>query len=113
MLKKKADEIPWHEVTMADSKKTNMQWLISSEDGAENFAMRRFKIEEGGSVGLHAHPEEHEIFVLSGRARVFTDKEEILVKPGDTLFVSSNELHGYEARENEPFVFLCVIPILK
>jgi len=112
LLKKRAEDVPSSEVTMADSKGTRIQWLISSEDGAPHFAMRRFTIEPGGSIGLHNHAEEHELYVLSGRARIFSEVEEVTAQEGDVLYVAPDEPHGYENLENVPFVFICIVPLL-
>ena len=68
------------EVTMASSKKTRIQWLVSKEDGANNFALRRFKIGVGGEIGLHHHKEEHEIDIGSGKGVTFTEEEKEQLK---------------------------------
>ena len=99
---------------MADSKGATIRWLITEKDGALTYTMRRFDIKKGGKIGLHGHPEEHEIYVLSGKARVFDDKGfQTVAGPGDVLFVSPHEKHGYENSGEETFTFLCIIPILK
>ena len=43
-----------------------VRWLISKDDGAENFAMRMFELGGGGHTPLHTHPHEHEVFVVEG-----------------------------------------------
>jgi quercetin dioxygenase-like cupin family protein len=114
MIKKNYLDVSGEDVTMADSKGATIRWLITDKDGAIRYAMRRFDLDKNGKIGLHHHPEEHEIYVLSGKARVFDDKGfETIVCPGDVLFVSPYEKHGYENSSEEPFTFLCVIPILK
>ncbi len=113
MIKKDSKNVEIQPVTMANSKKTTIQWLITKEDGAKNFTMRRFEIQRGGEIGLHNHPEEHEIFILEGMGEVFDDKNNIIkIKPGDVIFVPPNELHGYRNDGNEPLAFICVIPYL-
>lgn len=114
MLKKNYLDVDEEEVTLAGSTGVTIRWLIAEKDGAPRFAMRRFEIQPGGSIGLHNHPEEHEIYVLSGKARIFNDKGfEALTGPGDVLFVPPNENHGYENTGEETFIFICVIPILE
>ena len=112
MLKKNIYEIKSQDVTMANSKKTSIQWLVAKEDGAKNFALRRFSIGVGGKIGLHDHKEEHEIFVLSGNGITFTKDEEYEIRAEDVLFVPPNEPHGYKNIGNTDLVFLCVIPLL-
>ncbi|MFX1511953.1 MAG: cupin domain-containing protein [Promethearchaeota archaeon] len=114
MRKKNISEIDSDPVTDYGSIDTTIQWVWGPKDGVPNFFMRRFTIEPGGLIGLHDHPQEHEIYFLSGVCRVFNDKgEERIVKAGDTLYVPSDEPHGYENKGEEPVEFLCMIPKLK
>ncbi|MHA1209556.1 MAG: cupin domain-containing protein [Candidatus Freyarchaeota archaeon] len=114
MLKKNYRDVAEEEVTLADSSGATIRWLITEKDGAPRYAMRRFEIKPGGRIGLHSHPEEHEIYVLSGKARIFNDQGfETVAGPGDALYVPPNEKHGYENTGDETFTFICVIPILK
>ncbi|MFW9995606.1 MAG: cupin domain-containing protein [Candidatus Odinarchaeota archaeon] len=114
MIKKHFSDVKEEKVTMANSVNTTIRWLVTKDDGAENFAMRRFVLGEKGKIGLHGHPEDHEIYVLSGEARVFNDKgQEVIAKEGDVLYVPPDELHAYENTGSEPFEFICVVPILK
>ncbi len=91
---------------------TYIQWLITREkDDAPNFAMRRFVMKPGGFIGLHDHPNEHEIFILSGEGVMFgADGVELKVRPGNFIFVPGDEPHGYRNDGDEDFVFLCLIP---
>ena len=114
MIKKNYLDVTGEDITMADSKGATMRWLITEKDGALRYTMRRFDIKKGGRIGLHGHPEEHEIYVLSGKARISDDKGfKTVAGPGDVLFVSPYEKHGYENVGEETFTFLCIIPILK
>ena len=74
--------------------------------------MRIFEIAPGGIIPLHNHIEEHEIFVLNGKAKIIGDLGGI-AKKDDVIFVPSNEPHGYDNTEGKDiFRFICVIPIL-
>ncbi len=112
MWVKHADDVDKKAVTDYGSTKTDIQWLIDKKEGL-HYAMRRFTMKPGGNIGLHHHPEEHEIYVLQGEAEVFSDKEKKIVKAGDVIFVPPNEPHGYKNIGAEDFVFLCIIPILE
>ena len=112
MKKKNFLDVSEEEVRLAGSKGATIRWLITERDGALRYAMRRFEIKPGGWIGLHSHPEEHEIYILSGKARIFNEDLEIVAEEGDALFVPSNERHGYENLSDKPLIFLCVIPIL-
>ena len=102
------------EVTLAGSTGVHVRWLIREEDGALRYAMRRFEIKPGGHIGLHSHPEEHEIYVLSGRGEISESTGlKIVVAQGDVLYVPPQEEHGYRNLSNDSFVFLCIIPLLE
>lgn len=91
---------------------TTIQWLITRErDGAPNFAMRRFVIRPSGSIGLHDHWYEHEIFILSGEGVMFGEDgvEHHITKDG-FVFVPGHEPHGYRNDGHGDLVFLCLIP---
>lgn len=114
MIQKNYLDVSEKEFFRANSSGVTVRWLITEDDGATRFAMRLFKVKPGGRIGLHNHPGEHEIYVLSGEARMTGDQGfEKMVVPGDVLFVSPYEKHGCENLGEEPFVFLCVIPILE
>ena len=44
--------------------------VIGPDEGAQNFIMRIFEVAPGLTSPDHAHPWEHEIFVLSGEGAV-------------------------------------------
>ncbi|MHA1731806.1 MAG: cupin domain-containing protein [Promethearchaeota archaeon] len=112
MRKIASSSVEAEDVTMAGSTGTTIRWLIGRGE-APHFMMRKFEILPGGKIGLHSHPEEHEIYVLAGSGRVFNGEgEEVVAVRGDFLFVPGDEPHGYENLEDEPFVFICVIPKL-
>ena len=94
------------------SKGTTIRTFIS-RDEAPHFMMRRFEIAPGGSIGLHGHPEEHEIYILQGEV-ILTDGAGNRVRAGkdEFVFVPANEMHGYINEGNETVAFICVIPKL-
>lgn len=101
-------------VEMAGSKNVMMRWLIGRRTGAKTYAMRHFEVQPGGIIPLHAHPEEHEIFVLEGEAKVLGDVEGLIAKKDDIVYVPSDLPHGYDnTNSSKPFRFICVIPLLE
>lgn len=92
---------------------TRIRWLITKEkDGAPNFALRRFDLDPGAEIGMHNHPQEHEIYILSGEIEVITEDETIIATKDDAIYVPPNEVHGYKNKSKEMVSFLCVIPYL-
>lgn len=104
---KRADAVAGQEV--AAGKGTRIQLLIGEGDGAPNFAMRRFRMEEGGGMPRHTNEVEHEQFVLAGRARMRIGDTEHEVSAGDVLYIPARMPHDYRVVEG-PFEFLCMVP---
>jgi quercetin dioxygenase-like cupin family protein len=91
---------------------STIRWLIAAKDGAPNFAMRVIEIKRRGEkIPLHGHDYEHEVFVISGAGRAFTKEASVELKFGNFVFVPANEEHGFENTGDEPFRFICVIPV--
>jgi quercetin dioxygenase-like cupin family protein len=85
--------------------------LIGPRQGAARFVMRHFTIAPGGHSAEHAHPWEHEVYVLAGRGRVRFDEGATDVAPGDFVFVPPMDKHQFQNAGDEPFEFLCVVPL--
>ncbi|MGQ4833560.1 MAG: cupin domain-containing protein [Candidatus Asgardarchaeia archaeon] len=104
-------EVPAEEVKLEGTTKTTIQWLITKEKaGAENFAMRRFVIKPGGTIGKHSHDWEHEIYVLDGEGIVGAGDKEVKVTKDIFLYIPPNVPHWYRNEGASDFVFLCIIP---
>lgn len=84
--------------------------LISREDGAPNYAMRVFEIEEGGYIQSHRHPWEHEIFVLEGEGEIKIGNEKFRVSRGYAVLIPPNVDHEYKNVGKNTWKFVCVIP---
>lgn len=110
MITRNADEVTRTPITMKGVEGTTIQWLVSEEDGAPTFALRRFTMAPGGKIPLHGHPWEHEIYFLRGHGKAFTPDGSVDVGPGGVLFIPGYEPHGYENTGDEELVFLCVVP---
>jgi len=107
------DERELEGVNLAGAELTTVRWLIGRRTGAKTYAMRLFEIAPGGKIPLHQHDEEHEIFILDGRAKVLGAPNELYAKKDDAVFIPSNEEHGYDNTDStKPFRFICVIPLL-
>jgi quercetin dioxygenase-like cupin family protein len=94
-------------------KDTTIRWLISKNDGAENFAMRLFEIEPGGHTPYHQHDWEHEIFILEGKGIAKSKDAEVTIKQGDILFIEPNEWHQMKNTNNTLMKVICLIPYKK
>ena len=117
MLKKHWEEVENKQAILTDGtqvKNVFIRWLVDKNDGARNFAMRRIEIKPGGKVPLHGHPEDHEIYILKGKGKIFNDKgQEELANEGDIFYIPPSEEHAMENLGENDFAFICVIPYIK
>ena len=90
-----------------------IRWLITGEDGAQNFAMRHFEIAPGGHTPFHEHEWEHEVFILSGEGIVREGDKEHRITAGDVIFAPAYEEHQFINTGTGTFSFLCLIPMEK
>ena len=103
-------------VSVADTKELTtphgkrLKWLLTKEIGAPNFEMRYFEIPESAEYSEGAHPWEHEIFVVKGEGILRSGGEERVIKPGDAVFIPSDETHGFQNPWEEALGLICVIP---
>lgn len=87
-----------------------IRWVVGKPEGAPNFAMRVIEFAEGAVFAEHAHPYEHEIFVLEGEGLVEGPGGMLAMQPGTAIFVPADEVHGYRNTGEGPLRFICVIP---
>jgi quercetin dioxygenase-like cupin family protein len=88
-----------------------IRWLWADPDGAPTFALRLFEVEPGASTPYHTHPYEHEVYILSGQARLRGEAQEHSLEPGDTALVLPNEQHQFVNTGPDVLHFLCAIPL--
>jgi quercetin dioxygenase-like cupin family protein len=93
-----------------DASKVKVRWLITRDMGANNFAMRLFEMEPNGYSPLHAHPWEHEVFILEGEGLVCDGEKSTPLKPNDVVFVPPDEWHQFKNADKKVLKFLCLIP---
>ena len=83
-----------------------MREIITADDGAPNFCMRVFEVKSGTSTPSHAHPWEHEVFVLSGRAVVKGEQGESQIAKDSVVYIAPNEHHSFVSTGDEPLRFV-------
>ena len=101
-------EVQAQKVEMEGVENVTIQWLITEEQGAKNFAMRRFVIGPGGHTPLHKHDWEHEVYVESGNGSVKIGELEHPLKSGSFVFVPGEIMHCFSSEHG--MIFLCMIP---
>ncbi len=106
----KSDNIQKSPVVHEGAKDVEIRWLISKEDGAENFAMRMFEIQPGGHTPLHTHPHEHEVFIVEGDGTLVFEGNEYPFGPEHVIFVPGGKEHQFKNTGDSLVRLLCLIP---
>lgn len=89
-----------------------MAVLIGPDDGAPNFAKRRFVLAPNGRIPAHLHPNiEHEQVVVAGEMTLGLGDETIVARQGDIVFIPAQTAHWYFNHTDAPCEFLCTVPI--
>lgn len=86
--------------------------VAGPNDGAPTFAMRVFEIQPGSATPTHAHPWEHEVFVITGQGVVRSADAEKPLGKGDVVLVLPDELHGFANTSDDIFRLICVVPLV-
>jgi len=107
----KSSNIKKLSVDLEGAKDVEIRWLISKEDGAENFAMRMFELQPGGHTPLHTHSHEHEVFIIEGRGVLIFEGKEYEFGPEYVIFVPPNKEHRFKNMGDSVLRILCLIPV--
>jgi len=111
MLHGHYSDVKADDVDSYGSRKVKMRWLMGPMNGSPNFAMRVLTIEPGGFVGMHQHPNEHEVFILRGKCHIKTETEEVHLKDGDFILIPENcGDHSFINEGDDVLEFICCIP---
>lgn len=87
-------------------------WLSTPDTtGSEQLITARVTVEPGNGHPFHYHPNMEEIiYVLSGRAEQWLEKESRILEEGEAVFIPENVIHAtVNASEEEPLVFLAIL----
>jgi quercetin dioxygenase-like cupin family protein len=106
----KSSNISKSPVKADGAKDVAIRWLISKEDGAENFALRLFELQPGGFTPLHTHPHEHEVFVIEGQGIFVYQGQQHPFVAEYVIFVPGNKQHQFKNTGDSVLRMLCIIP---
>jgi quercetin dioxygenase-like cupin family protein len=104
---KEADVTP---VELIGKAKSTIQWAITEEDGAPNFEMRYISLSPDSTTPFHAHPWEHEVYIVKGKGALKTEKGSQSIEKDDFVFVPLDEKHQFINTSEEDLDFICVVP---
>jgi len=88
---------------------TAMRLHGKEESGAQKFWMGLSHFLPGGGAEMDATPTEKIYFVLEGEVTVQTPKEEITLKPWDSIFIGPGEQRAIINKTKKPASMLVVI----
>ena len=97
---KQCADVPIQPVAAGTATKTHV--LIGPDDGAPNFALRRFVMGESGGMPRHTNAVEHEQFVLTGAARVTIGDAVHEVAAGTALYIPAEVPHRRRGPTKSP-----------
>ena len=97
-------------VEVEGAKDVEIRWLISKDDGAENFSMRMFELQPGGHTPLHTHSHEHEVFIIEGQGVLVFEGQEHEFGTEYVIFVPPNKEHRFKNTGSGILRLLCLIP---
>jgi len=89
-----------------------MRVVAGPAEKTPTFVMRVFEIESGCSTPFHAHPWEHEVFVLEGKGILKGGGKETPLMEGDAVVVLPNEQHSFLGIGKGTFRLICVVPLV-
>jgi quercetin dioxygenase-like cupin family protein len=88
------------------------QVILGPEDGSEEIVLRYFSVAKGGATPYHSHDFPHLVKIEAGQGvAVDVDENESAVTAGDYVYVDSDEIHNFKDTGDEPFEFICIVPI--
>ena len=82
--------------------------VFINTDLSKRFMIDQVNFSRGVRNKFHSHTHEQVLIVTEGKGIVATDKEEILVGPGDMIFIAAEEKHWHGAVEGSTFSHLVV-----
>jgi quercetin dioxygenase-like cupin family protein len=76
----------------------------------QELLMVRANMEPGRSHPFHTHPTREEIiYILSGRAEQWVEKQHCILGPGEMALIRKGEVHGLYNPFRERVVFLAIL----
>lgn len=80
----------------------SMQPIIGT-DLSKNYLIKQVNFGKGIRNKFHSQSIEQVLIVTEGEGIVATDKEEIVVRPGDVIFIPAGEKHWHGATKDATF----------
>jgi quercetin dioxygenase-like cupin family protein len=85
-----------------------MQTIVGTEE-SKRFMIRQVNFGRGVRNKFHSHSIEQVLIVTEGKGIVANDKEEVVVGPGDVIFIAAGEKHWHGATRDSAFSHIYVM----
>ena len=85
-----------------------MQTFVGMDE-SELFLIRQVNFPRGVRNKFHSHTIEQVLIVTEGKGIVATEAEEVVVAPGDVIFIPAGEKHWHGAAADSAFSHLYVM----
>jgi quercetin dioxygenase-like cupin family protein len=85
--------------------------LLGGRDGEPDlsFQVRYFEVSPGGYSSLERHAHPHAVLVVKGRGKVRLGDRVDSIQPMDVVYVAPGDVHRFEASDEQPLGFVCVV----
>lgn len=83
--------------------------FISRRDGSDNLEVRYFELGPGARSNFEQHNYEHAVLVLRGHGVVRLGEEVHPIQFGDSIFVEPDEIHYFQAADDDMLGFMCAV----
>lgn len=107
---------PWRLVSFAETEveqlpgKTHHWYCKPGMVSDTNLMLVRAFLPPGEAHRFHCHPKMEEIlYILSGTADQWVEKEKRVMRPGDSLYLPTGIVHGTYNNSNETLEFLAIL----
>ncbi len=86
------------------------QILFGPESGLP-VELRYFEVAPGGYSTFERHAHVHAVLVLRGQGRAIVGEQIFKIAPFDLIYIPAWTWHQFQADENEPLGFLCMVAV--
>jgi quercetin dioxygenase-like cupin family protein len=85
--------------------------VITTQDGAPNYIMAFRSLDPGSMAPNHAHPGEHQAYILEGSCTLAVDGKEYTVSEGDAVLVPPHSQHEWRSNSQHIAKWLVFNPV--
>jgi quercetin dioxygenase-like cupin family protein len=88
---------------------TRRELMGGDDEETLSFSVRYFEVAPGGFSTLERHEHTHAVMILRGSGTVVLGERVYAVAPHDCVYVAPDTLHQFQASEEEPLGFVCIV----